>query len=172
MDPDSPESRHALNVLYVRLVFCPFAEDAGLFPKNAFFIYLNDLRTRQVRTALHDLLLHLRTPPENLDPHESDELKAFPYVNGGLFEVDEDIPGFTEEIVRVLLHEVSLGTNWSQISPTIFGGVFEPTLNPETRRSGGMHYTSPTNIHRVIAPLFLDDLRAELDVSRGTLICA
>lgn len=163
VNPDSPESRHALNVLCVRLVFCLFAEDAGLFPKNAFFTYLNDLPTRQVRTALRDLFIHLRTSPEDLDPYESDELKAFPYVNGGLFEADEDIPGFTEEIVHVLLHEVSLGTNWSQISPTIFGGVFESTLNPETRRSGGMHYTSPTNIHRVIDPLFLDDLRIELD---------
>ncbi|WP_366823683.1 DNA methyltransferase [Kocuria sp.] len=163
VDPDSPESRHALNVLCVRLVFCLFAEDAGLFPKNAFFNYLNDLPARQVRAALRDLFIHLRTKPEDLDPYESDELKAFPYVNGGLFEADEDIPGFSDEIVRVLLHDVSLGTNWSQISPTIFGGVFESTLNPETRRSGGMHYTSPKNIHRVIDPLFLNDLTTELE---------
>lgn len=163
VDPDTPESRHALNVLCVRLVFCLFAEDAGLFPKDAFHRYLQGVPARQVRVAVKELFAHLRAKPEDRDPYVSAELKAFPYVNGGLFEHEVEVPNFTDEIVDVLLDEVSHGTNWSEISPTVFGGVFESTLNPETRRSGGMHYTSPQNIHRLIDPLFLDDLTAELD---------
>lgn len=163
VDPDAPASRHALNVLCVRLVFCLFAEDAGLFPKDAFYRYFKGMPARQVRVAMKELFAHLRAKPEDRDPYASAELKAFPYVNGGLFEAEVEIPSFTDEIVEVLLEEVSHGTNWSEISPTVFGGVFESTLNPETRRSGGMHYTSPQNIHRLIDPLFLDDLTAELD---------
>ena len=117
----------------------------------------------QVRAALKELFAHLRAKPEDRDPYASAQLKEFPYVNGGLFEADVEIPNFTEEILEVLLEEVSKGTNWSHISPTVFGSVFESTLNPATRRSGGMHYTSVKNIHRVIDPLFLDDLTAELD---------
>ena len=161
--PDSEESRHSLNVLCVRLVFCLFAEDAGLFPKNAFYRYLKAMPATQVRTALKELFAHLRAKPEDRDPYASAQLKDFPYVNGGLFEADVGIPNFTEEILEVLLEEVSMGTNWSHISPTVFGSVFESTLNPATRRSGGMHYTSVKNIHRVIDPLFLDDLTAELE---------
>lgn len=163
VDPDAPDSRHSLNVLCVRLVFCLFAEDAGLFPKNAFYEYFKGVPAPQVRGAMKELFGYLRDRPEDRDPYASAVLKAFPYVNGGLFEADVEIPNFTEDIMEVLLEEVSHGTNWSQISPTVFGGVFESTLNPETRRSGGMHYTSPENIHRLIDPLFLDDLTAGLD---------
>lgn len=162
LEPDTDESQHSLNVLCVRLVFCLFAEDAGLFEKDAFFRYLNGLRHDQVRTALLELFKVLNTPVDQRDPYLSDQLKAFPYVNGGLFAKEEQIPHFTEEILDLLLNEVSQKTNWSQISPTIFGGVFESTLNPETRAKGGMHYTSPENIHKVIDPLFLDGLKAEL----------
>lgn len=96
------------------------------------------------------------------DPYLDDELKSFPYVNGGLFADENiEIPRFTEEIVDILLDKASTGFDWSQISPTIFGAVFESTLNPDTRRKGGMHYTSIENIHKVIDPLFLDDLRSE-----------
>lgn len=85
-------------------------------------------------------------------------------MNGGLFADESiEIPRFTEEIVHLLLDNVSENFNWRDISPTIFGAVFESTLNPETRRSGGMHYTSIENIHKVIDPLFLDGLRSELD---------
>ncbi|WP_246955346.1 DNA methyltransferase [Brachybacterium sp. Marseille-Q7125] len=163
VDPDSAESKHSLNVLCVRLVFLLFAEDAGLFPKNAFYRYLKLLPAEYVRSALKELFAYLKTKPEDRDPYASNTLKEFPYVNGGLFEADVEVPQFTQEIVDVLLDEVSDGTNWSEISPTVFGGVFESTLNPETRRSGGMHYTSPQNIHRLIDPLFLDALKAELD---------
>lgn len=163
LDPDTDASQHSLNVLCVRLVFCLFAEDAGLFEKDAFFRYLNGLRHDQVRTALLELFKVLNTPVKERDPYLSDQLKSFPYVNGGLFAKEEQIPHFTEEILNLLLNEVSQKTNWAQISPTIFGGVFESTLNPETRAKGGMHYTSPENIHKVIDPLFLDSLKAELD---------
>lgn len=163
LDPESDASMHSLNVLCVRLVFLLFAEDAGLFPKSAFHHYLRPVHADQARLALRDLFAYLRTPDEDRDPYASDALRAFPYVNGGLFEEEVEIPRLTQEILDVLLDEVSEGTDWSQISPTVFGGVFESTLNPETRRSGGMHYTSPENIHRLIDPLFLDDLKAELD---------
>lgn len=163
IDPDSEDSKHSLNVLCVRLVFLLFAEDAGLFAKDAFYNYLKPIPADRIRSALKDLFTYLRTKPEDRDPYDSDALKAFPYVNGGLFEADVEVPQFTQEIVDVLLEEVSNGTDWSQISPTVFGGVFESTLNPETRRSGGMHYTSPQNIHKLIGPLFLDELKAELD---------
>lgn len=163
IDPDSEDSKHSLNVLCVRLVFLLFAEDAGLFAKDAFYNYLKPVPADRVRPALKELFVYLRTKPEDRDPYASDALKAFPYVNGGLFEAEVEVPQFTQQIVDVLLEEVSDGTDWSQISPTVFGGVFESTLNPETRRSGGMHYTSPQNIHKLIGPLFLDELKAELD---------
>lgn len=114
-------------------------------------------------SAFLELFKVLDTPVPDRDPYLSDRLRAFPYVNGGLFKGSVEIPNFTESIRSLLLDEVAQDTDWSQISPTIFGGVFESTLNPETRRSGGMHYTSPENIHKVIDPLFLDDLRSELD---------
>lgn len=165
IDPESEDNQHALNVLCVRLVFCLFAEDAELFPKDAFCTYLSGFRPDQIRRALKDLFEWLDTPEDQRDPYAEDALRVFPYVNGGLFRdaVEDEIPRFTEEIKEVLLAEVSADTNWATISPTIFGGVFESTLNPETRHAGGMHYTSPENIHKVIDPLFLDGLTEELE---------
>ena len=163
IDPDSSESQHSLNVLCVRLVFCLFAEDAELFEKDAFYNYLKDIPAPHIRSALQELFQALNTPVDQRDPYSAQDLLRFPYVNGGLFAQEEVIPHFTDEIKSVLLDEVSQNTNWSSISPTIFGGVFESTLNPETRSRGGMHYTSPENIHKVIDPLFLDSLKAELE---------
>ncbi len=167
--PASAEELKSLNMLCVRLVFCLYAEDAGIFGgHNMFHDFLRkkaDKDIGSVRRALKDLFAVLDQKPEERDPYEMDEdLAAFPYVNGGLF-ADEKIiiPRFTEEIVDLLLSKASEDFNWSEISPTIFGAVFESTLNPETRRSGGMHYTSIENIHKVIDPLFLNDLSAELD---------
>ncbi|MBE6933026.1 MAG: SAM-dependent DNA methyltransferase [Ruminococcaceae bacterium] len=167
--PASEEELKSLNVLCVRLVFCLYAEDAGIFGGHSMFHdYLKkkaDKDIGSVRRALKDLFLVLDQRPEERDPYEMDEdLMAFPYVNGGLF-ADERIiiPRFTEEIVDLLLNKASDDFNWSEISPTIFGAVFESTLNPETRRSGGMHYTSIENIHKVIDPLFYHDLAEELD---------
>ena len=163
-DPESPETLKSLNALCVRLVFCLYAEDSGIFGKpNMFRDYLSSFTVKGTRNALIELFRVLDQKPEERDPELDDELLAFPYVNGGLFR-DEDIrvPQFNEEIVDILLHRASEGFDWSDISPTIFGAVFESTLNPETRRSGGMHYTSIENIHKVIDPLFLDELRGEL----------
>lgn len=163
-DPDSAESQHSLNVLLVRIVFCLYAEDAGVFGKNAFYNYLADIQPRMARNALRSLFKNLDTPLVDRDPYDAEDFAAFPYVNGGLFrDRGAEIPNFTDDILDVLLNEVSAGTDWSQISPTIFGGVFESTLNPETRHAGGMHYTSPENIHRVVDPLFLDELTDELE---------
>ncbi|AHW65556.1 DNA methyltransferase [Corynebacterium glyciniphilum AJ 3170] len=163
IDPETEENQHALNVLCVRLVFCLFAEDAGLFPKDAFYHFLQDLPANRIRPAIKDLFAWLDTPEEDRDPYASDAMRAFPYVNGGLFRGSTEVPPFTDEIKQVLLDDVSKGTDWASISPTIFGGVFESTLNPETRHAGGMHYTSPENIHKVIDPLYLDQLTDELD---------
>ncbi len=163
--PASEEELKSLNMLCVRLVFCLYAEDAGIFGSHTMFHdYLRGFQPKNVRKALIDLFKVLDTKITNRDPYMDEELAAFPYVNGGLF-ADENIiiPRFTEEIIDLLLQKASEDFNWSAISPTIFGAVFESTLNPETRRSGGMHYTSIENIHKVIDPLFLNDLTAELD---------
>ncbi len=162
--PASDAELKSLNMLCVRLVFCLYAEDAGIFGSHTMFHdYLKGFQTKNVRKALIDLFQVLNTKVADRDPYMDDELAAFPYVNGGLFADEEIIiPKFTEEIIDLLLTKASEDFNWSSISPTIFGAVFESTLNPETRRSGGMHYTSIENIHKVIDPLFLDELREEL----------
>ena len=165
IDPDSEESMHALNVLCVRLVFCLYCEDADLFEKDSFYNYLKDVPASQFRVALRRLFVALDTDLKKRDPYDAD-VKIFPYVNGGLFREDTEIPNFTDEAKQFLLEKVARPVNWSQISPTIFGGIFESTLNPETRRSAGMHYTSPENIHKVIDPLFLDELKAEFAAIR------
>lgn len=167
-NPESEHSLKSLNKLCVRLVFCLYAEDAGIFGHHGMFHdYLKGFDTRGLRKGLVDLFRVLDTKLQDRDPYLKDdnpELAAFPYVNGGLFSDENiEIPPFTDEIRDLLLVKTSENFNWSEISPTIFGAVFESTLNPETRRSGGMHYTSIENIHKVIDPLFLDELKAELD---------
>jgi type I restriction-modification system DNA methylase subunit len=164
-DPQNPETLKSLNMLCVRLVFCLYAEDAGIFGKHGqFHHYLNRFEARDIRHALIELFRVLDTVPEKRDPYLESDLAAFPYVNGGLFSDENiEIPQLTEHIKTLLIHNASEDFNWSEISPTIFGAVFESTLNPETRRSGGMHYTSIENIHKVIDPLFLDDLKEELE---------
>ncbi len=159
------DDMHSLNVLCVRLVFCLYAEDAGIFSKDQFYHYLNEFKPEQMRAALKALFAVLDTPVEARDRFLEPALAAFPYVNGSLFtqKSNEDIPPLTDKLADLLLPKASLGFDWSEISPTIFGAVFESTLNPETRRSGGMHYTSIENIHKVIDPLFMDELRAEFE---------
>ncbi len=155
----------SLNALCVRIVFCLYAEDAGILGKrNMFHDYLETYEVRDCRRALIELFKVLDTPISDRDEYLEEDLAQFPYVNGGLF-ADEtiEIPPFTEEIKELLLTKASEDFNWRDISPTIFGAVFESTLNPETRRSGGMHYTSIENIHKVIDPLFLNDLQNEFN---------
>ena len=168
-DPSNPESQKALNKLCVRLVFCLYAEDAGIFgSKNMFHDYMQQFEAKDFRKALIELFEVLNTKPEDRDEYMDDELAAFPYVNGGMFAGEIEIPRINEEIRDLILQRASDDFDWSLISPTIFGAVFESTLNPETRRAGGMHYTSIENIHKVIDPLFLDDLKAELADIKAT----
>lgn len=163
-NPEDPNTLQSLNMLCVRLVFCLYAEDAGVFGgHNKFHNYINSFPARDMRRALIDLFRILDTKDEDRDTYEDELLTQFPYVNGGLFkDSDIEIPQFNDKIREILLKNASAEFDWSDISPTIFGAVFESTLNPETRRSGGMHYTSIENIHKVIDPLFLDELRDEL----------
>ena len=162
-DDDSPEALRWLNILCVRIVFCLYAEDAGVFMHDQFHDYLSHYEAEDIRNALIRLFEVLNTPISERSKYLKDDLKAFPYTNGGLFEEQIEIPQFTEELKQTLLRNASLDFDWSEISPTIFGAVFESTLNPMTRRIGGMHYTSIENIHKVIDPLFLNDLRRERD---------
>ncbi|MBQ3433542.1 MAG: class I SAM-dependent DNA methyltransferase, partial [Selenomonadaceae bacterium] len=156
----TPDSLSDLNKLCVRLVFCLYAESIDIFGKHKIFRdYLEG--SRNVRQDLIELFKVLDTPPDKRSPYLDDTLKKFPYVDGGLFKDAIDFPNFTPEVKRLLLDEASGGFKWEDISPAIFGTVFESTLGDDVRRAGGMHYTSTENIHKVIDPLFMDDLRAE-----------
>ncbi len=171
-DPTKDESLKSLNALCVRLVFCLYAEDAGIFGRRSLFHdYLLRFEVRDLRRALIELFKVLDTRVEDRDPYLDEELNAFPYVNGGLFtDENMEIPNLTENIRELILKKASEDFDWSEISPTIFGAVFESTLNPETRREGGMHYTSIENIHKVIDPLFLNELKEELDGIKNTSV--
>lgn len=149
----------SLNKLCIRLVFCLYAESAGILGKHKIFTeYLE--KTSDVRNALFRLFKILNTPENLRDPYE-DELNKFPYVNGGLFAEEEiEIPRITAATRNILVNEIC-NFKWNDISPTIFGAVFESMINAKVRRSGGMHYTSPINIHKVIEPLFLKQLKIE-----------
>ena len=167
-DPDDPETLKSLNKLCVRIVFCLYAEDAAVFGRrNMFHDYMAQFDAAHARKGISDLFKVLNQKQGERDRYLANDdplLAAFPYVNGGLFESDDiEIPPFTDEILDLILRKASEDFDWSGISPTIFGAVFESTLNPETRRNGGMHYTSIENIHKVIDPLFLDDLKTELE---------
>ena len=163
-EPEKDSTLKSLNALCVRLVFCLYAEDAGIFGKhNMFHDYLERHRAED-RRALINLFRVLDQKPEERDPYLDDDLAAFPYVNGGLFADENiEIPRLGDTVIDLILEKASEDFDWSAISPTIFGAVFESTLNPDTRRKGGMHYTSIANIHKVIDPLFLDDLKGEFE---------
>ena len=164
-NPDDEDILKDLNILCVRLVFCFYAEDAGLFGRhNMFHDYMKSFENNpsSFRDGLIKLFRILDQKENDRDPYQSDKLLEFPYVNGGLFEKENIvIPRLNEEIIDIILNKASANFDWSKISPTIFGGVFESTLNPDTRRAGGMHYTSIENIHKVIDPLFFDEIREE-----------
>ena len=164
-NPENEDTLKSLNALCVRLVFCLYAEDSGIFGKhNMFHDYLSLFDEINLRRAFIDLFKVLDTKYEKRDPYLTNELAEFPYVNGGLFADENiEIPMLNNEVKKLLLAKASEDFDWSEISPTIFGAVFESTLNPDTRRKGGMHYTSIENIHKVIDPLFLDELTSELE---------
>lgn len=166
-DETDPMALRSLNILCVRLVFCLYAEDAGVFPRHDMFHdYLEAVDVPSMRMALLQLFDTLNTPTDKRSKYIRPDLAAFPYTNGGLFAEETDIPQFTPELRKTLLQNASLDFDWSLISPTIFGGVFESTLNPETRRAGGMHYTSIENIHKVIDPLFMNQLWREFEACK------
>lgn len=166
-DETDPMALRSLNILCVRLVFCLYAEDAGVFPRHDMFHdYLESFDVPSMRMALLQLFDTLNTPTDKRSKYIRPDLAAFPYTNGGLFAEETDIPQFTPGLRNTLLKHASLDFDWSLISPTIFGGVFESTLNPETRRAGGMHYTSIENIHKVIDPLFMNQLRREFEACK------
>ncbi|MGF0098325.1 DNA methyltransferase [Prevotella sp. SGI.027] len=166
-DETDPMALRSLNILCVRLVFCLYAEDAGVFPRHDMFHdYLESFDVPSMRMALLQLFDTLNTPTDKRSKYIRPDLAAFPYTNGGLFAEETDIPQFTPELRNTLLKHASLDFDWSLISPTIFGGVFESTLNPETRRAGGMHYTSIENIHKVIDPLFMNQLWREFEACK------
>ena len=170
-NPENEETLKSLNMLCVRLVFCLYAEDANLFGKHSMFHdYLERFEVRDLREAIIKLFKVLDTKIENRDPYLDEELAKFPYVNGGLFADENiEIPQLNENVKDILLNKASENFDWSEISPTIFGAVFESTLNPETRRKGGMHYTSIENIHKVIDPLFLDELKKLNNINNNML---
>lgn len=170
-EPESKEALKSLNALCVRLVFCMYAEDAGVFGKYELFSnYMENVAPAKWHRELQSLFTMLNTPYDKRDGYDP-ELEAFPYVNGGLFDGDNsEIPAFTQEIVDLIIKEGCKGFNWRDISPTIFGAVFESTLNQEERRKGGMHFTPVENIHKVIDPLFLDDLCKELEECKAAPI--
>ena len=169
IEPDE-NSLRSLNILCVRLVFCLYAEDAGLFEtRTSFEDYVKSFHPEDLRDGIIKLFKALDTPLAQRDKYDL-KIKSFPYVNGGLFaNIDVEIPNFTRAIVDVIVNHCA-PFDWSAISPTIFGAVFESTLNPATRRKGGMHYTSIENIHKVIDPLFMDDLNAEFEAIMGERI--
>ena len=167
--PEDAGMLQNLNKFCVRLVFCLYAEDAGLFRRDQFLEYVKRAQSAgEMRQRMLRLFVALNRRVEERDPFD-EELLAFPYVNGGLFADEKlTIPMLDDELCGLIKDKASAGFNWRFISPTIFGGLFESTLNPDTRRHGGMHYTSVENIHKVIDPLFLDALRGEFETIRGS----
>lgn len=160
--------QQSLNKLCVRLVFCFYADDAGLFKdqegNKLFQSYLDSFPIDWWHWALLHLFQILDTPLAKRPKNERPQLLAFPYVDGGLFEVNANdlIPLFTDEVGPYILYTIGAGFKWSDIAPTIFGEIFESALAPDSRRASGMYYTALENIHRVIDPLCLDELHDEL----------
>lgn len=166
--PVDDRARKSLNVFCVRTVFCAYAEDAGLFEKDQFVNYLRQFDAAALRDRMLQLFRMLNTPADKRDPFEREDLTAFPFVSSALFEdMEISVPQFDDEVRTIILDDMSANFDWSEISPTIFGAIFESTLNPEVRHDEGMHYTTPENIHRVIDPLFLDDLTAEFETIKS-----
>ncbi len=160
---------HDLEVYLVRLLFCMFADDTGIFNKGIFWEYI-DLHTKEDGS---DLAMHiasifhvLNTPPERRLKNLDENLAQFPYVNGKLFEETVQPAAFDREM-RVMLLE-ACAFDWGKISPAIFGSMFQAVMNQTERRNLGAHYTSEKNIQKLIKPLFLDDLYTEFEKAKGS----
>ena len=162
-DPDTPENHHALSVLMTRLMFLMFCEDSGLVAPNAFRDYVAHFSAGDLRRGLKDLFVWLDTKDEERDKYAEPWLKKLPYMNGGLFREKTEIPPLSENFRHTLIVEGCQEFDWSGVSPTVFGSIFEGALSHDHRRANGQHFTSPENIHKVIDPLFLDGLKAEFE---------
>lgn len=166
-DERAQEEQRSLNVLITRIIFLLYAEDADLLQSHQAFGRYCEGDPAKLRRKLVDLFETIDTPLEQRDEYMDEDLAAFPYVNGGLFADSSIIvPQMTPEILEAIT-DASQDFDWREISGVIFGGVFEGTLNPETRHAGGMHYTSVENIERCLRPLFLDELWDELHEAEG-----
>lgn len=165
-DPDTPENHHALSVLMTRLMFLMFCEDSGLVAPNAFRDYVAHFSAGDLRRGLKDLFVWLDTKDEERDKYAEPWLKKLPYMNGGLFREKTEIPPLSENFRHTLIVEGCQEFDWSGVSPTVFGSIFEGALSHDHRRANGQHFTSPENIHKVIDPLFLDGLKAEFEEAR------
>lgn len=166
-DERAQEEQRSLNVLITRIIFLLYAEDADLLQSHQAFGRYCEGDPAKLRRKLVDLFEAIDTPLDKRDEYMDEDLAAFPYVNGGLFADSSIIvPQMTPEILEAIT-DASQDFDWREISGVIFGGVFEGTLNPETRHAGGMHYTSVENIERCLKPLFLDELWDELHEAEG-----
>ncbi|MGI6218232.1 MAG: class I SAM-dependent DNA methyltransferase, partial [Coriobacteriales bacterium] len=165
--PDAPENHHALSVLMTRLMFLMFCEDCGLVPVNGFRDYVQHYQAEDLRKALLDLFVWLDTPDSERDRYASDLLKALPYMDGGLFRERTEVPPLSEDFRTTLIVDGCQEFDWSGVSPTVFGSIFEGALSHDQRRANGQHFTSPENIHKVIDPLFLDDLEREFEEAKA-----
>lgn len=166
-DSDTPENHHALSVLMTRLMFLMFCEDSGLVAPNAFRDYVAHFSAGDLRRGLKDLFVWLDTKDEERDKYAEPWLKKLPYMNGGLFRENTEIPPLSENFRHTLIVEGCQEFDWSGVSPTVFGSIFEGALSHDHRRANGQHFTSPENIHKVIDPLFLDGLKAEFEEARA-----
>ncbi len=166
-DADTPENHHALSVLMTRLMFLMFCEDAGLVEPNAFRDFVEHYAASDLRRGLKDLFVWLDTPPAERDPYVEDWFAPLPYMNGGLFRERTEVPPLDGEFRRILIEDGCDGLDWSVVSPTVFGSIFEGALSHDARRANGQHFTSPENIHKVIDPLFMDELEDAFEAARA-----
>ncbi len=168
--PKTDADIHALNVFLTRLLFCFFAEDTGIFSQHQMSLAIASY-TREDGSDLSQFLtdfFEVLNEPDSSAIRQSlpAYLKAFPYVNGGLFKAEIPAPDFGAKARRIMLDCGTL--QWSEINPDIFGAMFQSVIDEAQRGNLGQHYTSVTNIMKVIQPLFLDKLEAELESSRSS----
>lgn len=155
---------HDLELYLVRLLFCLFADDSTIFNKNIFYDYIYTHSAEDgsnLASVINEIFEILNTPTDKRLKNISEELNAFPYVNGKLFEERLPLASFDSTMRNIILECSTL--DWGKISPAIFGSMFQGVMNPEKRRNLGAHYTSERNILKLIKPLFLDDLWSEFE---------
>ena len=167
-DWDTAERRHDLNQFMSRLIFCYFAEDTGIFPKEDMFTHaieqISDSRSENADFVISKIFHAMDVKREDRNKEDLPNwTRDFPYVNGGLFAGNRDVPKFSRIARSYLIHAGNL--NWKEINPDIFGSMIQAVADDEERGSIGMHYTSVPNILKVLNPLFLDDLRESLEAA-------